>query len=187
MQTLKTAAIIVLLMTVMYTAYMSLTTPPDSLPPEVERIVMDEGGLDIESGLPESLGEMEINGGMPESSAIADNLEPTFGQSFNDLPAAGSTNSVATNPGPNASGVSIQLSDTHGNDSLTVHQPSDDTPAYMDLGASSGTQASLASASTGLSWHCRGFECLWRHRHDIRYARPYLRREQASRRRFGCV
>ncbi|GAA4450852.1 L,D-transpeptidase family protein [Novipirellula rosea] len=151
MQTLKTAAIIVLLMTVMYTAYMSLTTPPDSLPPEVERIVMDEGGLDIESGLPESLGEMEINGGMPESSAIADNLEPTFGQSFNDLPAAGSTNSVATTPGPNASGVSIQLSDTHGNDSLTVHQPSDDTPAYMDLGASSGTQASLASASTGLS------------------------------------
>ncbi|WP_442511434.1 L,D-transpeptidase family protein [Novipirellula sp. SH528] len=147
MQTLKTAAIIVLLMTVMYTAYMSLTTPPDSLPPEVERIVMDEGGLDIENGLPESLGEMGISSGVPESTAVASNAAPTFGQSFNDLPAGSSNSSFADNDGVQPSGVSIQLSDSSSSDGLTVHQPSDDTPAYMDLGASGGTQASLASAS----------------------------------------
>ncbi|GAA5504772.1 L,D-transpeptidase family protein [Novipirellula caenicola] len=151
MQTLKTAAIIVLLMTVMYTAYMSLTTPPDSLPPEVERIVMDEGGLDIESGLPESLGEMEISGGVPESSAIADSGGPTFGGSFADLPDADFEQPGMSPSGASPSGVSIQLSDSHGNDNLTVHQPSDDAPAYMDLGAGSGTQASLASASTSVS------------------------------------
>ncbi|TWU17685.1 L,D-transpeptidase catalytic domain [Novipirellula galeiformis] len=164
MQTLKTAAIIVLLMTVMYTAYMSLTTPPDSLPPEVERIVMDEGGFDIESGLPESLGALEINGnfaaptpqsasqGANTSVASQSDTEKTFGASFNDLPNAPQSSAFtmsdnAHSHGAPNSGVSIQLSDDHAPDGLTVHQPLDEeSPAQRDL----TPKASLASASTSM-------------------------------------
>ncbi len=65
MQTLKTAAIVVLLMTVMYGAYVSLTTPPEPLPVGVEEMLVlsDEGTLAIDAGLPAGLGELEINAG----------------------------------------------------------------------------------------------------------------------------
>lgn len=65
MQTLKTAAIVVLLMTVMYGAYVSLTTPPEPLPDEVENmlVINEEGTLDFDTTLPDSLGELQIHSG----------------------------------------------------------------------------------------------------------------------------
>jgi lipoprotein-anchoring transpeptidase ErfK/SrfK len=64
-QTIKTAAIVVLLMSVVYGAWVSLTTPPESLPPDVaDMIVMDQSGqFPLESALPPSLGDLEINSG----------------------------------------------------------------------------------------------------------------------------
>lgn len=64
-QTIKTAAIVVLLMSVVYGAWVSLTTPPESLPPDVaDMIVMDQSGaFPLESALPPSLGDLEINAG----------------------------------------------------------------------------------------------------------------------------
>jgi lipoprotein-anchoring transpeptidase ErfK/SrfK/uncharacterized membrane protein YgcG len=61
-QTLKTAAIVVLLMTVMYGAYVSLTTPPEPLPADVEDMLIasEEEAMAIDVGLPASLGEMEF-------------------------------------------------------------------------------------------------------------------------------
>ena len=69
MQTLKTAAIVVLLMTVMYGAYVSLTTPPEPLPEDVQDmlVIHEEGTLAIDASLPESLGALEINSGSPLS------------------------------------------------------------------------------------------------------------------------
>lgn len=78
MQTLKTAAIVVLLMTVMYGAYVSMTTPPESLPPDVEDMLVlaDDGSLMIDSALPPSLGELDINtgslAGAPEATQPMD-------------------------------------------------------------------------------------------------------------------
>ncbi|MFG0263161.1 MAG: L,D-transpeptidase family protein [Novipirellula sp. JB048] len=164
MQTLKTAAIIVLLMTVMYTAHMSLTTPPDALPPEVERIVMDDGSFDIESGLPESLGALEVEGDFaaaaghsaaqdPNASFAASSAEgKTFGASFHDTGEATPGNSFtmsddAGGSGSAPKGVSVQLSDNRAPDGLVVRQPTDDNhAAHHD----STAQANLASASTSM-------------------------------------
>lgn len=45
MQTIKTAAIVVLMLTVLYGGYVSLTTPPEPLPDEIEEIlVIEEAG-----------------------------------------------------------------------------------------------------------------------------------------------
>lgn len=78
MQTLKTAAIVVLLMTIIYSAYVSLTTPPEPLPPEVENMLVmsDDGEFSIDAGLPESLGDLAI--GQPEAqpAAPAATLQP---------------------------------------------------------------------------------------------------------------
>ncbi len=86
MQTLKTAAIVVLLMTVIYGAYVSLTTPPEPLPPDVEDmlVVNDDGSLGLESVLPPSLGELEINsgivGGTPEIVQPAESIAASLMQ-----------------------------------------------------------------------------------------------------------
>ncbi|MDF1841787.1 MAG: L,D-transpeptidase family protein [Rubripirellula sp.] len=68
MQTLKTAAIVVLLMTVMYGAYVSLITPNEPLPADVEDMLAasEEESLAIDVGLPASLGEMSL--GNPAAS-----------------------------------------------------------------------------------------------------------------------
>ncbi len=80
MQTIKTAAIVVLLMSVVYGAWVSLTTPPESLPPDVaDMIVMDQSGeFPLESALPPSLGDLEINGG-EATNDFGDSNELAFG------------------------------------------------------------------------------------------------------------
>ncbi len=88
MQTLKTAAIVVLLMTIIYSAYVSLTTPPESLPPEVENMLVmsEDGEFAIDAGLPESLGNLSIDSGTenPDFGSDSSVAGPTLG-----LPIAG--------------------------------------------------------------------------------------------------
>lgn len=88
MQTLKTAAIVVLLMTVMYGAYVSLTAPPEPLPVGVEEmlVISDEGSFAVDSGLPPGLGELDIN----EGKSVA-GLEATDagGAGSRGVPASG--------------------------------------------------------------------------------------------------
>lgn len=52
MQTIKTAAIVVLMLTVLYGGYVSLTTPPDPLPNEIEEylVIEEAGGMDFGGG-----------------------------------------------------------------------------------------------------------------------------------------
>ncbi|TWT79251.1 L,D-transpeptidase catalytic domain [Planctomycetes bacterium CA13] len=171
MQTIKTAAIVVLLMTVMYGAYVSLTTPPDTLPPEVAELVMDGSGFDIEHGLPESLGGLEINTGVPESGSGASGfavssgvpegqaLPPgqgtfaridsagtpagTFASPYSPAGEVGSEAIADANSYALTGGVSAQLSDSDERSDLTIHQPDDN-----DIPNHNTTIASLASAST---------------------------------------
>ena len=70
MQTLKTAAVVVLLMTVVYGVWVPLTTPPEELPPEVADMLVVSDDLDIDTGLPESL-ESIAAGHREELSASA--------------------------------------------------------------------------------------------------------------------
>ena len=69
MQTLKTAAIVVLMMTVMYGAYVSMTTPPDPLPQGVESLLV-ESGLD---DFPSDFGDFGIDEGIAEDISNAGN------------------------------------------------------------------------------------------------------------------
>ena len=93
MQTLKTAAIVVLLMTVMYGAYVSLITPNEPLPADVEDMLAasEEESLAIDVGLPASLGEMSLgNPATSPGTVSGGNLNTTTG-----LPAEGSLSANA--------------------------------------------------------------------------------------------
>ena len=101
MQTIKTAAIVVLLMSVVYGAWVSLTTPPDSLPPDVvDMIVMDQSGeFPMESALPPSLGDLEINTGTPGLSAPGDSFAAGDGSTENGSLASDQIGLGTGNPG----------------------------------------------------------------------------------------
>ncbi len=66
MQTIKTAAIVILLMTVIYGAYVSLTTPPEPLPDEVHQMLVESDEFDIDAGFPDSLGSLDSPPGFDE-------------------------------------------------------------------------------------------------------------------------
>ncbi len=89
MQTVKTAAIVVLLMTVLYGGYVSLTTPPEPIPQEVAELINIEDDLNIETGFADSLALNEVVPGSEASSAlneISTQAGPnTYGTSFADL------------------------------------------------------------------------------------------------------
>lgn len=112
MQTIKTAAIVVLMLTVLYGGYVSLTTPPEPLPDEIEEILVIEeaGGLGFGAG--ESLvSDLELGqppaGILPQSPDASHDHNPgpkpatssaeafpstgTFGSSFADLPPRASS------------------------------------------------------------------------------------------------
>ena len=77
MQTLKTGAIVVLLATILFSAYTSLTAPPGDLPDELAAALefdTETGELNIDTGLPPSLAEM--NFADPSENQIA-SAEPS--------------------------------------------------------------------------------------------------------------
>ncbi len=95
MQTLKTAAIVVLLMTIIYGAYVSLTTPPEPLPPEVESMLVmsEEEDFSIDAGLPASLGSLDV-GDQPDSSAA-----PGAGLASMEMPSMDTAESISSASG----------------------------------------------------------------------------------------
>ena len=105
MQTIKTGAVVVLLMTFVFSAYTSLTTAPEELPDEYAELLFEEGAGDfaadfnVDDGLPPSLME-GLPAGDPDATALAV-----------DAPAA--TPSVTEGPGvdlasPRALGTPIE-------------------------------------------------------------------------------
>lgn len=101
MQTLKTAAIVILLMTVMYGAYVSLTTPPEPHPGDIDGALQfdDEGTLVIDAGLPDTLGGLDVDTG----TAVAPS------NSISGMGLGGSSTGVVDSP---ESGVTAMVSDS---------------------------------------------------------------------------
>lgn len=132
MQTLKTAAIVVLLMTVMYGAYVSLTTPPEPLPADVQSMLdFDDGGsLAIDTGLPDSLGTLEIN-----QQQSSDSVESPSNQDF--APSFGVAN-VATSGAIAEEGSASDLAAASPGNGITT--------SFSDLGVSSMEVPSVAAA-----------------------------------------
>ncbi len=70
-QTLKTSAIVVLMMTVLYGAYVSMTTPPDTLPPGLQSALIESGDGEYSDGLPADFADFGIDSGTPERAGDA--------------------------------------------------------------------------------------------------------------------
>ncbi|MEM6472122.1 MAG: L,D-transpeptidase family protein [Planctomycetota bacterium] len=102
MQTIKTAAIVVLMLTVLYGGYVSLTTPPEPLPDEIADVLqIEEFGEDflIEedlstelalTGPPSEIVPNEPPTALPDPQNAQPEGDPTatFGSSFADVPSA---------------------------------------------------------------------------------------------------
>lgn len=68
MQTLKTAIVVLLMMTVIYGCYVSLTTSPEPLPDHIVNLIDESGSFDdlgIDEGLPGSFADFDADSGDP--------------------------------------------------------------------------------------------------------------------------
>ncbi|MEM9826158.1 MAG: LysM peptidoglycan-binding domain-containing protein [Planctomycetota bacterium] len=158
MQTLKTGAIIILLMTVVFSAYSSLTTPPDELASEIDGMVIfdDEGqAFDLDTGLPPNFAEMEFDTGQKFDPSTAMAGHP---------PALASNPNTANNP--NAAGDPPPLgnsdfaslgSPSAGNNLSASNNPNGGNSAFNAPGidvtfsdSASGTAATTASSRVGV-------------------------------------
>ncbi len=106
MQTLKTAAIVVMIMTVLYSAYVSLTTPPEPLPAEIENMLVETGDFDIEDGFPSpsemfALGDDEPAGMTSAGTGVDDSFAvPSFDMGPNQFNSTAGTNAPLTGSKP---------------------------------------------------------------------------------------
>ncbi|MEM9366158.1 MAG: L,D-transpeptidase family protein [Planctomycetota bacterium] len=173
MQTIKTAAIVVLMTVILYGAFVSMTTPPDALPPEVESLIVDSGDFDINDGLADDFGQMSLSMGdladLPSPDALAtsegnpsaqaiDLMGPTGGNpvaqnsefnvvdnSYADIPPAG----AGASPTP-----SFTLSDETSPDTA-FHMSDSEAGALTRLPTTNGQSARIegdpdrAYATTG--------------------------------------
>jgi lipoprotein-anchoring transpeptidase ErfK/SrfK len=132
-QTLKTAIVVLLLMTVMYGSYVSLTTPPEPLPDAVASLIQESDSFDlqIDEGLPESLSELAVDTGQPSTnsdSAITANQDmPAFTTQAEDT-----TLGVPTNPKSSSGITAPGFADTTKGVTGTL------SDAAMTLSASDG-------------------------------------------------
>lgn len=124
MQTLKTAIVVLLMMTVMYGCYVSLTAAPEPLPEQIVELIEESDSFDdfaIDPGLPDSLASLGISDNAePATSAAPGPAELTF----SDAPAADA-------PGQNGSAsaeTTVAQADRDGS-SRQLPQPDDVSPA----------------------------------------------------------
>ncbi|MDB4494531.1 LysM peptidoglycan-binding domain-containing protein [Pseudomonadales bacterium] len=144
MQTLKTAAIVVLMMAVIYGAYVSMTKPPETLPEDVQGLLAVDEGLDIpfdsNLGLPESLG----GGSVPGENLGAPLVNSESQQSIDSQPL-GSRSSIDI---PNDSLAVGAARATDRTKQLGSPVPLADVGNTIPPEASAATQADIASAYT---------------------------------------
>ncbi|TWT74125.1 L,D-transpeptidase family protein [Allorhodopirellula solitaria] len=136
MQTLKTSAIVVLMMTVLYGAYVSMTTPPDSLPPGLQSVLVESENSEFSDGLPDDFADFGIDTGTPEgmgdspmaSGMLGPPMDPADpaqhgpGRRGNPGSLGGpgdrANNDALAGPGGPPETPSFQLSDVDVNDEL---------------------------------------------------------------------
>ena len=122
-QTIKTAAIVIFMGTVMYGAWTSITTPPDRLPEEVHELLFDHEPAvafdekSFDTDLADALPDLDINLGQPSSESDPSDTSLAMGSA--EKPSAGKfidnpgsdPRSLATQP-LNDSAITARLSDT---------------------------------------------------------------------------
>lgn len=117
MQTLKTSAIVVLLVTVMYAAYVSITTPPQRVSPEMDDLILADGDLNIDVGLPDSLEDLGISDGTVQSFADSSDFQSpdaanTFAASEEDRPGiSGTINDSSSSLTGGGGGFEVAMND----------------------------------------------------------------------------
>ncbi len=158
MQTLKTAAIVVLMTTVLYGAWISMTTPPDALPPEVARdLIVDADTFDISDGIPEALGSLDplAEFGIDDGTAADPNSFDQSNLALNDA-ANGGFGDLESALGSEGADVGIDApSDPMSMDSVNrsfADIPSQPASATDNLGAesSSFSMSDLDSPATDM-------------------------------------
>lgn len=153
MQTVKTAAIVVLLMTGLYGTYVSLTTPPEPLPEEVQALLDFDPELDfaIDSGLPESLEAFDLaEDSASRGTSPSDQTDPLSGTADAAMattepsPTSGSApaNDLANQPNAISSSAS-QAAETVGLSGVQA-----DRATAPELALTSGTVADSGAFMT---------------------------------------
>ncbi|QDT11360.1 L,D-transpeptidase family protein [Stieleria marina] len=156
MQTIKTSSIVVLLMTVMYGGYVSLTTPPEPIPPEVADLLEFEGDLDIDTGFAASdsfapgideftTGQPDavITTGQPDAVIATGPSQGGFANPGRNIPQAGSTpSSNSTAP------ASMSLGSPQTGTSTPRPQPSFQAQNSVSISDQGPTFSGLPKAST---------------------------------------
>ena len=136
MQTIKTAAVVVLLLTILYAAYVRMTVPPPPLSPEMQDLVFDDASFDAGG-----FGEDDFDLGSFDAGTPTDSFEPN---SFDGAPLAQSAGGQT--PGGNVPGGSagFQMSDTPAV-AASFELPPANAPAsagrYADVPSSPATSA----------------------------------------------
>ncbi len=134
MQTLKTAIVVLLLMTVMYGSYVSLTTPPEPLPEAIASLIEESGdfSLDID------LGMTQDDSTQPGAATAA--IPPTA----SDLPLVPSTPDLGLPEFASSAPVATTPP-------VIDELPSFSAPAIPDAATSSAVTGSLSDNSLTLS------------------------------------
>ena len=113
MQTLKTAIVVLLMMTVMYGCWVSLTATPEPLPEHVVELIEESdsfGDFAIDPGLPDSLASLGISDNADSQSSAADGpAELTFTDTANASGSTAATDSAATVALTDREGAGLQL------------------------------------------------------------------------------
>lgn len=138
MQTVKTAIVVVLLATVVYSAWVALTAPPADLPPELAHIVEGDGS--------DTFNIDDIDIGISDGESMEDFAPPPILSGDPNDP-----NSIHSDMGSTSDPSASPSLPPPLSPSTTVAGASDYAPPTMSAGASSGSPAGNPAASARLS------------------------------------
>jgi hypothetical protein len=128
-QTLKTAIVVLLMMTVMYGCYVSLTTAPDTLPEHIAQLIEESdsfGDLAIDAGLPDSMTTLGISDSAAYDAGELDLEDGPAELTFSDGPST----RLSDVGNPSAAGAA-QPPAAGSLASLHLPKPSESSPAIV--------------------------------------------------------
>ncbi|MEM6779010.1 MAG: L,D-transpeptidase family protein [Planctomycetota bacterium] len=132
MQTIKTAAIVVLTLSLLFGAYNSMTTPPDPLPAEIAPMLVESGEFDLSDGLPGSFDDLGIDDGQVAA------LDPLPTQSAADPSDPGALVSPEIGFAPPRTGDDVSLETTNRTFADLPPAPDSTAPASFQLSDQDG-------------------------------------------------
>jgi len=145
-QTLKTAVVVVLLLTITYSAYAALTAPPADLPPEMMSIV--EGELSEFGEADFDLGELPSNSlltqKVPSNQQLQDPSKGPSNSSFQSLPA---TAGAASSSLLDRDSATARLSDQPQSNPVPApaEGPNLSTPSFPDASPKSSPASTVSN------------------------------------------